>query len=197
MEKKFDEGLLFQEVTGINVDWMENYGNTPRIQLEGPAADYKVRAAWFQAAIWKQYPIQKSSLWITTHPNGFVRYLSHSGDNRNEGGFGGSNFDIHLEDGTQKVLKGPWSSRATCVNMVVPPEDHVMDTDQGAIRIDAFLALCEKVNFPHYVVRGVKTEGEPEAVRISTRPDGVYKPSGNKCWDGVGEFEVLYAPKEA
>lgn len=198
MSSGYDRELLFKEVTGIEVDWMEGYGNAPRIQLQGPAADHAVRHAWFQAGIWKQYPIEDKYLWVLTHPNGFVRYLSHSGKDIDEGGFGGAVFTIYLEGGVRKELRGPWSSRATCVNMVVPEGDHVMDTDQGALRIDAFILLCQQFNFPYYVVRGKSKGSEPESVRVSTRPDGVYKPNGAGDWqNGSLEFEVLYDPKEA
>lgn len=196
--ERFRKDLLFHEVTGIDVDWMEGWGNTPRIKLRGPIEDGSVRRAHFEASLWKQYRLQDGkSLWVTTHPNGFVRYLSHSGRDVDEGGFGGAVFNIHDERGNPRQLRGPWSSRATCVNMVVEPEDHIMDTDQGAVRIDAFLELCRTYKFPYYVVRGKKEKGEPEAVAVSVRPDGIFKPSGMKCMDYKkdAQYEVLYSPE--
>lgn len=196
--ERFRKDLLFHEVTGIDVNWMESYGNTPRIKLRGPIEDRGVRKALFGAGIWKQYPVSGTSLWVLTHPNGFVEYLAHSGRDVDEGGFGGAVFTVYVEGGHKKELRGPWSSRATCVNMVLPSEDHIMDTDQGAIRIDAFIELCKAYKFPCYVVRGhVEGETEPEAVEVSTRPDGIFKPSGMKCMDYKkdAQYEVLYSPE--
>lgn len=48
---------------------------------------------------------------------GHVSFFAHSGSDRNEGGFGGSEYEITMLDGTKKVLRGPWSSRAGAMNM--------------------------------------------------------------------------------
>ena len=200
MTTGYDRDLLFKEVKGIDVDWMEGWGNSPRIMLRGPCEDYKITRDWFEAGIWKQYPIEDSSLWILTHPNGFVKYMAHSGKDINEDGFGGTFFHIHLEGGVQKVLKGPWSSRATCCNIVLEPQDWIMDLGNMAcaIRIDAFVELCREFKFQYFVVRQQSTRknGEPRAVEVSTRPDGAYKPNGSGQWDNdSAPFDVLYSPE--
>lgn len=68
-------------------------------------------------------------------------YWTRPGD-----GFGGSIFHITMKDGTLRALKGPWSSRAGCVNRVFHDLPHVVDcvtTDRMgcAIKLDVLKAL--------------------------------------------------------
>ena len=46
---------------------------------------------------------------------GRVRYFFYNGPSH---GFGGYTFNLHMEDGTVRSLKGPWSSNSRAVNAV-------------------------------------------------------------------------------
>lgn len=59
----------------------------------------------------------RNGLWYA-ELDGYVKYLAHSGEDKNQGGFCGDHYNITLIDGSKKVLKGPWSSRSECANLM-------------------------------------------------------------------------------
>lgn len=61
---------------------------------------------------------QKEDLYFAEH-EGYVNFFSYQ--NGPSGGYGGSRFNIIMEDETTKVLEGPWSSRAGVMNRYFEP----------------------------------------------------------------------------
>jgi hypothetical protein len=59
---------------------------------------------------------RRGPLWFAKHPTGLVRFYSHPGDGKDHGGYGGSEFCLHMTDGSTQVLKGPWSSNSSAMN---------------------------------------------------------------------------------
>lgn len=91
-------------IEDAQVDWKEGYANDPKLQVlvdETPdRSDLRFE--------------HEDGLWVAID-NGYVEYFAWSGDG-NDGGYSGRCFEITTVDGEQVTLKGPWSSRAGCVN---------------------------------------------------------------------------------
>lgn len=64
-----------------------------------------------------------------------VAYLALDGDvgrfvvhnPRNETGFGGATFELPMEDGSVRRIKGPWSSNPTSISKIFELEDPLVD----------------------------------------------------------------------
>lgn len=86
------------------VDWREDVANDPRLEVlvdEIPdRSDLRFE--------------QEDGIWCGIK-DGYASYYAWSGDG-NDGGFSGRCFVVTTIDGEQVTLKGPWSSRAGCVN---------------------------------------------------------------------------------
>ena len=111
------------ELKAASLDWREDVGNDPRLQVvvdEIPSRD-EMR---FE---------HEDRIWLGTK-NGFASYFAWSGDG-NDGGYSGRCYDITMRDGTEVTLKGPWSSRAGCVNQrsFGPVVDVRITTDPSAL----------------------------------------------------------------
>ena len=91
------------------VDRMEGYGNPAKLQVlvdETPARS-ELR---FE---------HDGGLWYA-EKDGYAEYFSWTGPG-NEGGYSGRCFKIITADGEQVTLRGPYSSRAGCVNLRFGP----------------------------------------------------------------------------
>lgn len=90
------------KIVNAYIKWYNQYGNSPEwnIVVED-VPDYKEL----------RYK-QKGSLYFA-EKDGLIKFFSWSGPGE---GYGGSVFNITMEDGSDKALKGPWSSRAGCMN---------------------------------------------------------------------------------
>ena len=111
------------ELISGSVDWMDDVGNDPRLQVvvdEIPSRD-EMR---FEVEDGVYCGIK----------DGFASYYAWSGDG-NDGGYSGRCYDITMRDGTEVTLKGPWSSRAGCVNQrsFGPVVDVRITTDLSAL----------------------------------------------------------------
>ena len=91
-------------ILNAQVDWREEVANDPRLEVlvdEMPdRSDLRFE--------------HEDGLWVAID-DGYVEYFAWSGDG-NDGGYSGRSFDIVTVDGEQVTLRGPWSSRAGCVN---------------------------------------------------------------------------------
>ena len=90
------------KVLQTSVDWYPGYANSPQLKvLVDKAPDHSLLR------------YEKRGGLYFAHLDGYVSffYYDKPGD-----GYAGRVFDITLLDGTQVSLKGPWSSRAGCVN---------------------------------------------------------------------------------
>lgn len=100
------------KATAVDVEWNDRYDNEPRLKLlvdELPP---------MSSLIYKSKDIGGSTLFYA-ELDGYVSFMVHSP--RDECGFGGRTFHLHLEDGTQVAIKGPWSSRSGVVNQHFGP----------------------------------------------------------------------------
>jgi hypothetical protein len=91
-------------VKNARIDWREDVGNDPRLEVLVDELPDRSELR-FQ---------HEDGLWVAIE-DGFVEYFAWSGDG-NDGGYSGRCFEITTADGEQVTLKGPWSSRAGCVN---------------------------------------------------------------------------------
>lgn len=199
----FQPDLLNRVVQGMEPEWMENYSNPPDICLIGAKDD---PFNYFQGGVQAdEIPAGGKHLYYGAHPNGLVRYFVHCGNESvNEGGYGGAAFHVVVEGRGLLTLRGPWSSRASVVNMFVDPKDYVVDIAfrsrylmSTAIRLSALQWLARHHDFPSFILRGRSaSRAEQGAITCSTRADGIFKPEGSKPatlekWD---YYEVFYAP---
>lgn len=95
------------KITEVSIDWSANYGNRPRLTIRATEESLPRDAD----RLWRRRDV----IWYS-ELGGVATWLCHSGDDVNEGGFGGSTYVIRMEDGSSKTLVGPWSSRAGVVN---------------------------------------------------------------------------------
>lgn len=95
------------KILDAKIDWAEKWDNSPKLMLlvdEFPNdADFLYRF--------------NKGLWFARNKEGWVKFYSHDGSDENRNGFGGSSFTIKTKEG-EKVLKGPWSSRASYANTI-------------------------------------------------------------------------------
>ncbi|MDZ5810369.1 hypothetical protein U4E84_03245 [Halorubrum sp. AD140] len=102
---------------------MEDVGNDPRLQVvvdDIPSRD--------------ELRFEHEDSIYCGIKDGFASYYAWSGDG-NDGGFSGRCFEITTIDDEQVTLKGPWSSRAGCVNQrsFGPVVDVRIATDSSAL----------------------------------------------------------------
>lgn len=91
-------------IKDAQVDWKEGYANDPKLQvLVDEIPDRSELRFQHEDGIWCGIK------------DGFVSYFAWSGDG-NDGGYSGRCFGITTVDGESVTLRGPWSSRAGCVN---------------------------------------------------------------------------------
>ena len=82
--------------------------------------------------------------------DGYVNFMYYSGPGQ---GYGGRHFDITMEDGTQKTLIGPWSSRAGAMNATgfIPCVDVCIDINNSrfssAVTLDFIKQNIDKIDF--------------------------------------------------
>ena len=163
------------QIEDASVDWMEDVGNDPRLQVvvdEIPSR-YEMR-------------FEHERQIYCAIKDGYVSYYAWSGDG-NEGGFSGSCYDITMRDGTEVTLRGPWSSRAGCVNQrsFGPIMDVRITTDPsalergytfrtGALTLEAAKQAIDLVDEPCHLERRLKySNDEPVWVPTSSeRGDG-------------------------
>ncbi|WP_312909965.1 hypothetical protein [Natronosalvus caseinilyticus] len=110
-------------IENASIDWKEDFANDPQLQVvvdETPSRN-ELR---FE---------HEDQIWCGIK-DGFVSYYAWSGDG-NDGGFAGRCYTITMRDGETVTLKGPWSSRAGCVNQrsFGPIVDVRITTDPSAL----------------------------------------------------------------
>lgn len=93
------------KITGVQIDWMESYGNNPAITV---IVDENLPR--YDEVVWKK----KGNLYYSILPCGIIQKFFHNPNNQT--GFNGSTFKLPMEDGTIEELVGPWSSRAEAIN---------------------------------------------------------------------------------
>lgn len=193
---------FFDAVDHCEIEWMLGYGNSPRLKI------YTVKDWDFPMHKEHKYQFGKAPhtgvFWSET-ADGVVSFFSHTGGDKNEGGFGGAVFNLTMEDGTEKVLRGPWSSRPGAMNQYFP---HSVDVTIGGrynmaahIRADLWVMLMCKwfpelylgIRWPaddHYK----RVEGSnPEIVYdFSVQPDRWEKPDGKSFNDGYAFVPLGY-----
>lgn len=92
------------KILDAQVDWREDVGNDPRLEvLVDKIPDRSDLRFEHEDGIW------------CAIDNGYVEYFAWSGEG-NDGGYSGRCFEITTVEGEQVTLRGPWSSRAGCVN---------------------------------------------------------------------------------
>lgn len=93
------------KVTDATVNWYVGCVNDPQLRLTIPGAIAAMNDENLRYE-------RKGSLYYAEN-GGMVSFFYYS---RPDEGFGGRHFPIVLKDGTEKILKGPWSSRAGVMN---------------------------------------------------------------------------------
>lgn len=74
-------------------------------------------------------------------------------------GYGGMSVDITMIDGSKRTLKGPWSSRAGCVNRVFYDRDHVYEcVTQDNLCIAVTVDVVNRFGFTLDVVEDSKSD---------------------------------------
>lgn len=99
------------KIKTLNVDWCETWANRPRWLV---TFDELPREAYREIG-------DGMLLSIVGERADFFAYTGPGT------GYGGRKFTIKMNDGTQRVLIGPWSSNSGSVNARVPESEHVAE----------------------------------------------------------------------
>ena len=149
------------KILDSQVDWSEDVGNDPRLEVlvdEIPdRSDLRFE--------------QEDGIWCGIK-DGFVSYFAWSGDG-NDGGYSGRSFEITTVKGESVTLRGPWSSRAGCVNKrsFGPVVDVHLATDpevlergytfkSGTLTLSAAKQAIDLTNDEAYLERVIKFDSD-------------------------------------
>ena len=105
-------------ILSAKINWNANYMNFPDLEIEvDEMPDTKTM----------RYEERNNIFYAEREGYASYFYYKEPGE-----GFGGREFPITMKDGTEKILKGPWSSRASCVNQMGfgPVVDIVLSKNQ-------------------------------------------------------------------
>jgi hypothetical protein len=91
-------------ILDARVDWREDVANDPRLEVLVDEIPERSELRFEN----------EDELWVAIE-DGYVEFFAWSG-NGNDGGYSGRCFEISTVDGDEVTLRGPWSSRAGCVN---------------------------------------------------------------------------------
>jgi hypothetical protein len=96
------------QIVDLCVDWREGWGNNPKWEALLSA----------EPQYWEtnRLPIWEKRGSMYRAEQGIVVHYYHWAGPGNTGGFGGSEYGLTMKDGSTVTLKGPWSSRSSCVN---------------------------------------------------------------------------------
>lgn len=99
-----------------DVNWLKAYSSVPIIKClvdKIPRRD--------------SFIYTKNSNIYWSQSDGFVSFYYHNPSD--ETGFGGTLFKLKMDDGSEKTIKGPWSSRPGIMNKIFPHSVEIMLTD--------------------------------------------------------------------
>ena len=91
-------------ILDARIDWRADVANDPRLEVLVDETPDRSELR-FET---------EDNLWFAVE-DGYAEFFAYSGDG-NDGGYSGRCFEITTVDGEQVTLRGPWSSRAGCVN---------------------------------------------------------------------------------
>lgn len=107
-----------QKILDLRVDWVDAYGNSPRWMVllnHTNTFAHNGEPLWERSSDGTHWRAEKGIE---------VDYFGYHGEgletDRNEGGYGGHCYEITMKNGSKRILKGPWSSRAALCNLVFP-----------------------------------------------------------------------------
>jgi len=90
------------KLLGAEVEWHIGYANEPELILHVDSLPEP-----------GEFGFEQRGPLYYAEKDGCVRFYAYNGPGQ---GFGGREFSIRMENGEERVLKGPWSSRAGCMN---------------------------------------------------------------------------------
>lgn len=162
------------KILDAQVDWREDVGNDPRLEVLVDEIPERSELRFEH----------EDGLWVAIE-DGYAEYFAWSGDG-NDGGFSGRSFEITTIDGEQVTLRGPWSSRAGCLNKrsFGPVVDVHLATDpsvlekgytfkSGTLTLSAARQAIDLTDEDAYLERVVKFDAE--------EPYWVIRPNGGEA----------------
>lgn len=100
------------KILDVRIDWMLRYGNAPSLTV---VVDRIPRLDDFR---FRAVPVGRGTFYHARNGDA-VYFLMH--DPRSTSGFGGSIWNLTMDDGSPVALKGPWSSSTGVYNGVAEP----------------------------------------------------------------------------
>lgn len=179
----------------LKINWMYGYANSPDILIEEDLAVSPREDLVF---------LHKNGVWVSVQDNGVVQYFAHNGSDKNNGGYGGAIFTITDEEGNKRNLAGPWSSRASVVNMnfenEIGPitEVSILGRDGYVRRVGMLVSEVEKRMREQedtknlHLVREIRGgEREKSTYYVSTSNTDLVKPDGSRfSWTEADEIQL-------
>jgi hypothetical protein len=90
------------------INMYEGFANDPTFKL---TVDEMPESEDF---VYTKKELDGCTLYFAEHESGLVRFFCHAP--ANEGGYGGHEFNLKMDDGSTETIKGPWSSRCGQMN---------------------------------------------------------------------------------
>lgn len=161
------------KVNNASVRWNEGWLNHPQLILDVDRSEVNYDTMRYE---------QRGSIYYAER-EGLVSFFAYSGPGD---GYGGHEFPITMKDGTKKILKGPWSSRASainsmgfgpCLDMVFRFNGNEWHQGAGAITLRLAQRVMKQHNVKAYLIP-MNCHGEVNFTP-SVEPGRVVKPDGS------------------
>lgn len=137
----------------VSVDWKLGWGNNPVFVVEGPTPPTA------EKFIYKAIPINSNNTLYYGECVDFVNFLLD--DILDQTGYGGVKFILEMGDGTERTIKGPWSTRESVINK---------------LGLGPVIGVMYNSNFCHMKL-GCLIKNLPSGINVWKSPDGLYSPT--------------------
>lgn len=149
----------------LGVNWIWGWGNSPDFYIFGEVPEVDWRQVRHE---------QRENCW-RAQADYRVRYLAHSNDGKNHGGFGERVFEVLDSNGVLQQLGGPWSGSADWCNRHFPDREPCIEVTLKDQMLAANVTATKLVELWREARRLVK-QTRQEGAGIDKRPEWAVSP---------------------
>lgn len=126
------------------INWMIGYANDPSLHIRISPEEI----ATLKRGLYTDIKIDEDMTLYLRWNGPFAHLLLHC--RTDETGFYGDTFELEMESGEIRKIKGPWSSRASVANRYLPEEKHITevvlrDSDIGGLACHMLVSELRKL----------------------------------------------------
>lgn len=129
------------------LDWMEGWHNATGIHLLMDGSEMPA----ISDLRYEETKLSATTGVVFAEKDGYVNYFFYNSD---QSGYAGRVFKLKMKDGTEKILKGPWSSRAGVMNAMgfTPCVDVTIEVSRNtlfscSVTLDFLNKILHKLTF--------------------------------------------------